>query len=206
LPAGLPDVDAKPEPKISRREDGSFVIDGFRPPLFMVGQDRRGYWVVQDQKGTRGGLFVNRDAALRFVRSENGFKAQAVVMVSGGIELDMNRNAAAPNRPESTPENRRRIAWQMSITGRHVSKLSGYAPALPTPFNDAGCIDADALERLCDLQLAHGATTFVVCGTTGEAPTLSRQEHKVAWRSLGRAAGFRSSPEPARMRRRTPSN
>jgi hypothetical protein len=84
----------------------------FRPPLFMVGQDRRGNWVVQDQKRTRGGLFVNRDAALRFVRSENGFKAQAVVMVSGGIELDMTRNAAALDRPESTPDllNRRRIA------------------------------------------------------------------------------------------------
>jgi putative hemolysin len=27
----LPDVDAKPEPKISRREDGSFVIDATTP-------------------------------------------------------------------------------------------------------------------------------------------------------------------------------
>jgi 4-hydroxy-tetrahydrodipicolinate synthase len=65
----------------------------------------------------------------------------------------------------------------MSTTGRHVSKLSGYAPALPTPFDDEGCIDAAAFERLCDLQIAHGATALVVCGTTGEAPTLSSQEH-----------------------------
>ena len=84
----------------------------FRPPPFMVGQDHRGNWVVQDQKGTRGGLFVNRDAALRFVRSENGSKPQAVVMVSGSFELDMSRNAVAPARLESTPDlvNRRRIA------------------------------------------------------------------------------------------------
>jgi hypothetical protein len=66
----------------------------------------------------------------------------------------------------------------MSITGRHVSKLSGYAPALPTPFDHAGCIDAVAFERLCDLQLANGATALIVCGTTGEAPTLSWQDHK----------------------------
>ena len=81
-----------------------------RPPLFMVGQDRRGNWVVQDKKGTRGGLFVNREAALRYVRSENGFKPQAVVMVSGGFELDMNRNAGAVLRAESTSvsANRRR--------------------------------------------------------------------------------------------------
>ena len=66
-----------------------------RPPLFMVGQDSRGNWVVQDQKGMRGGLFVNREAALRYVRSENGFKPQAVVMVSGGIELEIISNAGA---------------------------------------------------------------------------------------------------------------
>ena len=65
----------------------------------------------------------------------------------------------------------------MSSTGRHVSRLSGYAPALPTPFDDEGCIDAVAFERLCDLQVAHGATALVVGGTTGEAPTLSLQEH-----------------------------
>jgi 4-hydroxy-tetrahydrodipicolinate synthase len=65
----------------------------------------------------------------------------------------------------------------MSTIGRHVSKLSGYAPALPTPFNDDGNIDAAAFERLCDLQIADGATALVVAGTTGEAPTLNPSEH-----------------------------
>jgi dihydrodipicolinate synthase/N-acetylneuraminate lyase len=51
----------------------------------------------------------------------------------------------------------------MCAIGRHVSKLSGYAPALPTPFNDEGSIDSDAFERLCDLQIANGATALVVC-------------------------------------------
>jgi hypothetical protein len=83
-----------------------------RPPVFMVGQDKRGNWVVQDQKGMRGGLFIDREAALRYVRSETGFKPQTVVMVSGGFELDMNRNAGAGGRVESAVNlaNRRRIA------------------------------------------------------------------------------------------------
>ena len=34
-----------------------------------------------------------------------------------------------------------------------------------------------ALERFCDRQIQEGATALVVCGTTGEAPTLSRAEH-----------------------------
>jgi 4-hydroxy-tetrahydrodipicolinate synthase len=65
----------------------------------------------------------------------------------------------------------------MSTIGRHVSKLSGYAPALPTPFDDDDGIDCEAFERLCDLQITSGATALVVCGTTGEAPNLTAGEH-----------------------------
>ncbi|HML08776.1 MAG TPA: hypothetical protein VK430_11705 [Xanthobacteraceae bacterium] len=68
------------------------------PPLFMIGQDGQGNWVAQDLSGVRGGLFVNRDAALRFVRSENGDRPQAVIMVSGILELDMTRKPAATPR------------------------------------------------------------------------------------------------------------
>ena len=67
----------------------------------------------------------------------------------------------------------------MSAIGRHVSKLSGYAPALPTPFDAEGAIDVAAFERLCDRQIQMGATALVVCGTTGEAPTLRPAEHHV---------------------------
>jgi 4-hydroxy-tetrahydrodipicolinate synthase len=65
----------------------------------------------------------------------------------------------------------------MSAPGRHVLRLRGYAPALPTPFDAAGELDRAALERLCHRQIEEGASALVVCGTTGEAPTLSRAEH-----------------------------
>ena len=67
----------------------------------------------------------------------------------------------------------------MPIIGRHVSKLSGYAPALPTPFDAEGQIVRDAFEHLCHLQVEVGATALVVGGTTGEAPTLSPAEHSM---------------------------
>jgi 4-hydroxy-tetrahydrodipicolinate synthase len=73
----------------------------------------------------------------------------------------------------------------MSI-GRHVCKLAGYAPALPTPFDDDDAIDAVAFKHLCELQISNGATALVVAGTTGEAPTLSREEHR---QLLGIATG-----------------
>ena len=61
--------------------------------------------------------------------------------------------------------------------GRHITKLAGYAPALPTPFGKDGAIDIAAFEQFCGLQIEQGATALVVCGTTGEAPTLSPAEH-----------------------------
>ena len=54
----------------------------------------------------------------------------------------------------------------MSRTARHVLRLSGYAPALPTPFDDAGELDLPALERLCHRQIEEGAAALVVCGTS----------------------------------------
>ena len=76
----------------------------------------------------------------------------------------------------------------MSATERHVLRLSGYAPALPTPFDDAGELDLPALERLCHRQVKEGATALVVCGTTGEASTLSRAEHGSVVRAAVRAS------------------
>ena len=82
----------------------------FRPPVFMIGQNRRGNWVVRDQKGVCGGVFVSRDAALRFVRAENGYRPQAVVMVSGNLELDTTGGAGTLSRSETSINRQRRIA------------------------------------------------------------------------------------------------
>jgi 4-hydroxy-tetrahydrodipicolinate synthase len=62
--------------------------------------------------------------------------------------------------------------------GHQVWKLSGYAPALPTPFDENDAIDAAAFEHFCELQISNGATALVVGATTGEAPNLSSEEHR----------------------------
>ena len=60
-----------------------------RQTIFMIGRDGGGNWVVRDLSGVRGGLFVDRASALRYVGSEGGNCRQVVVMVSGDFELDM---------------------------------------------------------------------------------------------------------------------
>lgn len=57
--------------------------------LFLIGRDRQGHWVVRDLKGLRGGLFVDRGKALKYALFENGNRPQAVVMVPGILELDL---------------------------------------------------------------------------------------------------------------------
>jgi 4-hydroxy-tetrahydrodipicolinate synthase len=75
----------------------------------------------------------------------------------------------------------------MHLIGRHVSRLAGYAPALPTPFNEDGTVDLPCFERFCSQQIHAGATALIVCGTTGEAPTLTRDERREVVRA---AAGI----------------
>jgi hypothetical protein len=71
------------------------IVPSSRPLHFLIGKDSRGNWVVQDERGLCGGLFVDRTQALRFAMFENGNKPQAVVMVPGVFELNMNRNVAS---------------------------------------------------------------------------------------------------------------
>lgn len=56
-------------------------------------------------------------------------------------------------------------------------ELRGVFTALVTPFRN-GELDEKALKKLIEFQLAGGVDGIVPCGTTGEAPTLSYEEHE----------------------------
>lgn len=56
-------------------------------------------------------------------------------------------------------------------------RLRGIITALVTPFRD-GSVDEDALRKLVDFQVGEGIEGIVPCGTTGEASTLSYEEHE----------------------------
>lgn len=57
--------------------------------------------------------------------------------------------------------------------------FSGVCTALATPFTAGGAaVDFDALGHLIHRQLDAGVDALCACGTTGEGPTLSPQEHQ----------------------------
>jgi 4-hydroxy-tetrahydrodipicolinate synthase len=55
-------------------------------------------------------------------------------------------------------------------------RIKGSIPALITPFKD-GKVDEAAFRKLVNWQIAEGSSGLVPCGTTGESPTLSHEEH-----------------------------
>lgn len=56
--------------------------------------------------------------------------------------------------------------------------IKGLGTALITPFTVNGQVDYPALDRVLDRQLAGGVDYIVVLGTTGEAVTLTGEEHQ----------------------------
>jgi 4-hydroxy-tetrahydrodipicolinate synthase len=55
--------------------------------------------------------------------------------------------------------------------------FSGSITALITPFKD-GAIDWESFDRFVEWQIEQGSHGLVPCGTTGESPTLSHEDHK----------------------------
>lgn len=69
----------------------------------------------------------------------------------------------------------------------HIFK--GVATALVTPMNRGG-VDYEHLGKLIDWQIAEGVNALAVCVTTGEAPTLTDNEHcRILEFAVKRAAG-----------------
>lgn len=55
-------------------------------------------------------------------------------------------------------------------------QLKGTGVALVTPFNEDKTVDFDSLQKLIDFVIEDGVDYVVTLGTTGETPTLSKEE------------------------------
>lgn len=55
--------------------------------------------------------------------------------------------------------------------------FKGAAVAIITPMKEDQSVDFEQLERLIDFQIENSTDAIVICGTTGEASTLTHEEH-----------------------------
>lgn len=58
-----------------------------------------------------------------------------------------------------------------------MSIFQGSGVALVTPFKDNLEVDYEQLRKLTEYHIEHGTDCIVVCGTSGEASTLTEEEH-----------------------------
>lgn len=58
-----------------------------------------------------------------------------------------------------------------------MSIFTGAGTAIVTPFNNDGTINFNSLENIINFQIKNSADAIIICGTTGEAATLTDDEH-----------------------------
>ena len=64
--------------------------------------------------------------------------------------------------------------------------------AMVTPFDAAGAVDLEVAARLADHLVTNGSDGIVVCGTTGESPTLSWEEQHRLFAAVKEAVNGRA--------------
>ena len=74
-----------------------------------------------------------------------------------------------------------------------MKQLGRLLTAMVTPFNEEGMVDYEQTKRLAQALLNSGSEGLVVSGTTGESPTLSREEKLRLFAEVKSAVGERGT-------------
>jgi 4-hydroxy-tetrahydrodipicolinate synthase len=72
------------------------------------------------------------------------------------------------------------------MTGGRFGQL---LTAMITPFTNSGEVDFEGAQSLAQILVQDGNDGLVICGTTGEAPTLSSEEKVALWKAVKQAVG-----------------
>ena len=70
-----------------------------------------------------------------------------------------------------------RVAFVKIRRGSNMAIFTGAGVAIVTPFKEDESIDYDRLDELIDFHCENGTDSIVICGTSGEAATMTEREH-----------------------------
>jgi len=73
--------------QLPQRPDASALSEAI--PLFYIGRNKSGLWVVREAEGRIGGIFLFRRSAVRFARDSCDFGGCATMFVTEPLELDL---------------------------------------------------------------------------------------------------------------------
>jgi 4-hydroxy-tetrahydrodipicolinate synthase len=84
--------------------------------------------------------------------------------------------------------------WLILAIWRHPmsARFGEVITAMITPFSSDGSVNADGVRALASHLVDHGSSGLVVCGTTGESPTLSFDEKLMMFETVAGEVGDRA--------------
>jgi hypothetical protein len=83
--------------RLPQRPDATVISDSI--PLFYIGRNRNGFWVVREAEGRIGGLFLLKSSALRFARQNSRPAGCATMFVTEPLELNTDDQGSRPIAP-----------------------------------------------------------------------------------------------------------
>jgi hypothetical protein len=87
LAAANRECPASPPKKFPRRPNLNVLSETI--PLFYICQNRHGFWVARDSEGRSGGLFLRKESALRFARTNSEPSGCAMMFLAEPMDLDV---------------------------------------------------------------------------------------------------------------------
>src|ERR1700733_13161189 len=94
--------------QLPRRPDASALSEAI--PLFYIGRNKSGLWVVREAAGRSGGLFLFKQSAARFARRQSEPAGCAMMFLAEPFELDIENQGGRYADPVSVIENAARHA------------------------------------------------------------------------------------------------
>ena len=93
------------------------------------------------------------------------------------------------------PDRRTADPWRCSLTEAPAARapFGRVLTAMVTPFSADGGVDLELAGRLATHLVSQGSDGLVICGTTGESPTLSWDEEHQLFSAVKAAVGSRAS-------------
>jgi hypothetical protein len=94
-------------------------------PLFYIGQNNKGLWVVREAEGRSGGLFLFRRAAVRFAREQGEAAGCGLMFLNKPLELDIENDGGDIVKP---------LAAAMNAAKRRAPRLAEFVGTAVTQW------------------------------------------------------------------------
>jgi hypothetical protein len=105
--------------KFPRRPDARVLSEAI--PLFFIGRNKHGLWVVREAEGRTGGVFLLKRSALGFAKQNSAPAGCAIMFLVESFELDT----------ESENQGSRFVTWLEAIRRGWRRLIPEYPPPIP---------------------------------------------------------------------------